>query len=121
MSLTGPVFNFDNIRHSRDGNILTCNCQVGADMPFFNGHFPALPIMPAAVQIEMLNSLLQQTNWNVIITGGRGLKFTGRVAPGDALAIRLQRESSGDASFSVANNVTVVSRGFLQLAGNTLD
>ena len=121
MSLTGPVFSFNNISHSRDGNVFSCNCLVGADMPFFNGHFPDLPIMPAVAQIEMINSLLQQTNWNAIIAGGRGLKFTGHIQPGDTLAIRLLRKSSADISFTVENNATVVSKGILQLAGTPLD
>jgi 3-hydroxymyristoyl/3-hydroxydecanoyl-(acyl carrier protein) dehydratase len=121
MSLTGPVFSFNSISQSRDNNVLSCNCLVKADMSFFNGHFPGIPIMPAVAQIEMINSLLQQINWNAIIAGGRGLKFTGRIQPGDTLAIRLQRKSSGDISFSIENNATVVSKGLLQLAGDTLD
>jgi len=90
-------------------------------MPFFNGHFPDFPIMPAVAQIEMIGSLLQHTNWNAIIAGGRGLKFTGHIRPGDTLVIRVQRISSGGTSFSVENNATLVSKGFLQLAGDTLD
>ena len=90
-------------------------------MPFFKGHFPDFPIMPAAAQIEMIKSLLQQTNWNAIITGGHGLKFTGCIQMGDTLAIRLQRKSSGDISFSVENNAVLVSKGLLQLAGDTFD
>jgi 3-hydroxymyristoyl/3-hydroxydecanoyl-(acyl carrier protein) dehydratase len=121
MSLTGPVFSFDNISQSRDSNVFSCNCLVGADMPFFKGHFPDLPIMPAVAQIELINSLLQQTNWNAIIAGGYRLKFTGRIQPGDTLVIRLQRKSSNNISFTMENNATVVSKGFLQLAGGPLD
>ena len=121
MSLTVAVFSFDPVNHSGDGDVLVYHCVVTADMPFFNGHFPGMPIMPAVAQIEMINSLLQQTNWNAIIAGGRGLKFTGHIQPGDTLAIRLQRKSSGDISFSIENNATVVSKGLLQLAGDTLD
>ena len=119
--MTGPVFNFDNICHSRDGNALSCSCTVTADMPFFNGHFPGMPIMPAVAQIEMIRELLEKhADWNTIIAGGNGLKFSGRIQPNDSLTIRLQRRPSGDISFNVNNRDTEVSKGILQLAGDTL-
>ena len=122
MNLTVPVFSFEHVSHSRDGTALSCNCSVAKDMPFFNGHFPSMPIMPAVAQIEMIQALLQQqSNWNKIIAGGSGLKFTGRIQPGDTLAIHLQCIPSGDISFTVENKDAVVSKGILQLAGGTLD
>ena len=124
MSMTGPVFSFDNINHSEDGETLSGSCLVAADMPFFNGHFPDLPIMPAVAQIEMIRELLEKhADWNTTIAGGSGLKFSGRIQPNDNLTIRLQRRSSGDISFSVENKTTVVSKGMLQSAlhqGGTL-
>lgn len=122
MSMTVPVFSFNDIQYSRNGETLSCNCVMAEDMPFFNGHFPGIPIMPAAAQIEMISSLLQQkTDWNAVIAGGSGLKFSGRIQPGDTLAIQLQRMPSGDISFNLINNVTVVSKGILKPAGGALD
>jgi hypothetical protein len=78
--------------------------------------------MPAVAQIEMIHSLLQQhADWNAVIAGGRGLKFSGRIQPDDNLTIRLQRTPSCSISFSVENKTTVVSKGILQLAGGTID
>jgi 3-hydroxymyristoyl/3-hydroxydecanoyl-(acyl carrier protein) dehydratase len=91
-------------------------------MPFFSGHFPGLPIMPAVAQIGMIQSLLQQqAGWNAVITGGAGLKFSGRIRPDENLTIRLQHTPSGEISFTVENDANVVSKGILQLAGSTLD
>ena len=115
--MTGPVFSFNGISRSEDGNTLSGSCLVTVEMPFFNGHFPDCPIMPAAAQIEMIHSLLQQhSDWNGIITGGRGLKFSGRIRPGDNLTVRVQRTASGGISFSVENRTNVVSKGVLQLS-----
>lgn len=120
-SMTRPVFNFDNIYHSRDGDILSCSCAVAADMPFFKGHFPGMPIMPAVAQIEMIRELLEKhANRNTIIAGGSGLKFTGRIQPGDTLAIQLQYMPSGDISFTVENKDAVASKGILRQTGGTL-
>ena len=119
--MTAAVFSFDPVSQSGDGDVLTGHCLVAADMPFFKGHFPGLPIMPAVAQIEMIQALLQQhADWNTTIAGGSGLKFTGRIQPDDSLTIRLQRRPSGDISFGVENRDTVVSKGILQLGG-TLD
>jgi len=116
------VFSFDSVSQSRDGKTLTGSCLVAADMPFFNGHFPGMPLMPAVAQIEMIQALLQQhADWNTVIAGGSGLKFTGRIQANDSLTIRLQRRPSGDISFSVENKDTVVSKGILQIAGDSLD
>ena len=102
--------------------MLACHCVVTADMPFFRGHFPGLPLMPAAAQIGMIRELLERhADWNAAIAGGKGLKFTGRIQPDDTLTIRLQRSPSGDVSFSIENGDTVVSKGILLLAGGSLD
>jgi 3-hydroxymyristoyl/3-hydroxydecanoyl-(acyl carrier protein) dehydratase len=116
-----PVYSFNNLQHSEDGDVLSCICRVPADLPAFKGHFPGMPIMPAAAQIEMLDALLQQqTDWHAHISSGRGLKFSGRIQPGDTLAIRLQRTAAGAIDFRVENNHGVVSRGMLQLASDPL-
>ena len=121
MSLTVTVFSFDPVSHSGDGNRLVTHCVVTADMPFFNGHFPGLPIMPAVAQIEMIRELLEKhAGWNTTIAGGSGLKFSGRIQPNDRLTIRLQHRPSGDISFSIENRDAVVSKGMLQ-TGGTLD
>jgi 3-hydroxymyristoyl/3-hydroxydecanoyl-(acyl carrier protein) dehydratase len=122
MSLTVAVFSFDPVNHSGDGDVLVYHCVVTADMPFFNGHFPGMPIMPAVAQIEMIRALLEKhADWNTTIAGGSSLKFSGRIQPNDRLTIRLQRRPFGDISFSVENKDAVVSKGILKMAGGTLD
>ncbi|MEA3412396.1 MAG: hypothetical protein U9R74_12775 [Pseudomonadota bacterium] len=116
------MFSFDNVSQSQDGGTLSCSCVVAADMPFFSGHFPGMPIMPAVAQIEMIRTLLeQQAGWNATISGGTRLKFSGLVQPGDILAIRLRRTPSDNISFSVENDAAVVSKGVLTLEGGALD
>ena len=120
MSLTAAVFSFDAVSQSGGDDVLVCNCTVTADMPFFKGHFPGLPLMPAVAQLEMIRALLEKhSGWNVTIAGGSGLKFSGRIQPDDKLTIRLQRRPSGDISFNIESSDTLISKGILQLAGDT--
>jgi 3-hydroxymyristoyl/3-hydroxydecanoyl-(acyl carrier protein) dehydratase len=115
------MFRFDDISRSRAGDTLAGSCVVTANMPFFNGHFPGTPIMPAVAQIEMIQSLLQQHgNWNGAIVGGTGLKFARPIRPGDLLTIRLRRAPSGAISFVVEDHGGVASKGILQPVGGPL-
>jgi len=120
--MTAPAFSFDGVSQSPDGDTLCCRCTVAADMPCFTGHFPGMPVMPAVAQIEMIQALLQQqAKWKTVIAGGSGLKFSGRIPPGACLTIRLQRRPGDELDFSVQHDTRVVSRGRLQLAGDSLD
>ncbi|MCG6868202.1 MAG: hypothetical protein LJE91_05555 [Gammaproteobacteria bacterium] len=118
--MTVPVYRFDEIRRSSDGNTISCRYVVTEDKPFFSGHFPGNPIMPAVSQIEMLRAVMQlQPDWNSVIAGGAGLKFTGLVQPGDTLAIRIHRTRSSEIRFSIEKDATMVSKGTLSLAGGS--
>lgn len=120
--MTAPAFSFDAVSRSPDGDTLCCRCTVAADLPCFSGHFPGMPVMPAVAQIEMIQALLQQqAEWKPVIAGGSGLKFSGRIPPGACLTIRLQRRPGDELEFSVQHDTRVVSRGRLQLAGDSLD
>jgi len=85
---------------------------VAATMPFFNGHFPNMPIMPAVAQIEMIQSLLQQHSpWEPSINDGSKIKFSGRIVPGDILAIHLQYKPGKKIGFEIRKDTVVVASG----------
>ena len=110
------MFQFDAIEHDRES--LRCRCVIPTDLPCFNGHFPDLPIMPAAAQLDMLSALLQRHgDWGGDISGGSRLKFSGRIQPGDQLSIELQRLAPGKLRFSVATATGTAASGTLQLTG----
>lgn len=107
-----PRFWFERISFSDDGNALDCSCKVAAHMPFFNGHFPNMPIMPAVAQIEMIQSLLQQHSpWETAINNGSKIKFSGRIVPSDVLAIRLQYKPGKKIGFEIRKDSIVVTSG----------
>lgn len=115
------VFRFDNLSRSSDGTTISCSCTITPDMPFFQGHFPGRPIMPAVAQLDMIQSLLQQhAGWNGALTGGDAIKFSGQVRPGDSLAIHIQRGPEGAITFSISNENTLASKGTLRLAGEAI-
>ena len=121
-------FQFSQPSLSQDGSTLSANWAVAADAPMFAGHFPGMPIMPAVAQIALLQALIRQHSpWPATIIGGRGLKFSARIQPGDLLNVRLQRIDAGigtdddpgtdSVRFSIANQAGPTSKGVLTLSG----
>ena len=91
-------------------------------MACLDGHFPALPIMPAVAQIALLQALIREhSGWQPdTISAGKQLKFTRLIQPGDPLAITLQRQA-GTVRFSISHTANAdngpASSGTLTLSG----
>lgn len=76
--------------------------NVTINEPFFNGHFPGLPIMPGVLIVEaiaqaggalLLTEVEDRTNKVMVFTGIDRAKFRRPVSPGDQL--RLEVEVTG--------------------------
>jgi polyprenyl-phospho-N-acetylgalactosaminyl synthase len=103
---------------SADGSELSASCVMSPEQPFFAGHFPGAPIVPAVVQLQLVEMLLQSCpGWPARVTGGSAIKFSRRVLPGSELRIRLARSAPGTIKFTLEQEAGVVARGTLQTAG----
>lgn len=113
------MFAFENITLSGDGRQLSATCRIAAEQPFFAGHFPDAPIMPAVAQLQMAEALLQtRSDWPDRLSGGSAIKFLRRVAPGSELQIRLAHDTPGTLRFTLEQDGCVVAKGTLQTAGD---
>lgn len=71
--------------------------NVTANEPFFQGHFPGLPVMPGVLILEAMaqSSAIMalkspegmDPNKNIFIVGAKDVKFKKTVVPGDCLRI----------------------------------
>jgi len=112
------VFAFENITLSDDGSELSATCVVAAEQPFFAGHFPGTPIMPAVAQLQMIEALLHtRSGWQVHVRGGSAIKFLHRIVPGSKLDIRLAHRYPDAIRFTLEQDARVVTKGTLQAAG----
>src|ERR1700749_2076200 len=72
--------------------------NVTVNEPFFNGHFPAFPVMPGVLIVQamaqtagvlVLKSLPDRENKLVLLVSIDGAKFRRPVVPGDQLRIEM--------------------------------
>lgn len=73
--------------------------QVTANEPFFQGHFPGMPVMPGVLQIEalaqtgailILNEIDDRDNKIPFFTGIENARFRRPVVPGDTLTLTVE-------------------------------
>lgn len=78
----------------RDSDALTFELDVPPDLPYFDGHFPDTPILPAVAQIDWAVRLaLEHFEVTERFSGLRALKFMRVVQPRAPLTLELKRHA----------------------------
>ena len=89
-----PILLVDRVTRIEEGKSIEGIKNVTINEPFFQGHFPGHPIMPAVLIIEamaqvggllLLNSVEDPTNKLMYFIGIDGAKFRRPVVPGDQI------------------------------------
>jgi len=73
--------------------------RFGVDHPTAAGHFPGNPIIPGAVLLDEVLQAMVGTDGGMEQSVIRSAKFLQPVRPGDAVVIRWEPDSSGQARF----------------------
>lgn len=93
-----PFLLVDRITRLEEGRLIEGFKNVTINEPFFNGHFPGHPVMPAVLILEamaqiggllMLNSLDDPGNKLMYFMAIDGARFRRPVTPGDRLQLKL--------------------------------
>jgi 3-hydroxyacyl-[acyl-carrier-protein] dehydratase len=110
--MSGLVFRLSELQQSADGLEASCCCQLDADNPCLDGHFPGRPILPAVAQLGLLDAVLRQLpEWPAGITGGTALKFLRQITPGSSIGIHLVRSADRTVRFTLSCDEQVAARG----------
>ena len=91
-----PFLLVDRVEECVPGSHIRAYKNVTFNEPFFQGHFPGLPIMPGVLILEALaqtggllaaSAMEDTSNKLFLFTGIDGVKFRRQVVPGDRLVL----------------------------------
>ena len=94
-----PMVLIDRIIEIEHGKSLTAIKNVTINEPYFAGHFPSQPIMPAVLILEsmaqagaflVLNSVSDPLKKNMLFSSITDSKFRAPIVPGDQVKIKMQ-------------------------------
>jgi 3-hydroxyacyl-[acyl-carrier-protein] dehydratase len=94
-----PLLLIDRVLELKRKERIVAIKNVTINEPFFNGHFPGLPIMPGVLIVEaiaqaggalLLTEVEDRTNKVMVFTGIERAKFRRPVSPGDQLRIEVE-------------------------------
>jgi len=119
-----PFLMVDRVLDIKAGESIKALKNVSANEPYFQGHFPARPVMPGVLMVEALAQaagllsfatygVQQDDNSVFYFVGIDGARFKRPVQPGDQLIldVNLERAKSGIYKFAgraSVNNETAV-------------
>lgn len=120
-----PFLLVDRVEELEPGKSIKAIKLVTQNEPYFQGHFPEIPIMPGVLQIEALaqtGAICALTTPEgkgklMVLAGVDGFKFRRPVVPGDVLTLEVtvnrMRRGYGKASARASVNGEVSAEGTL--------
>lgn len=96
-----PFLLVDRVVELNLGESITAIKNVTIDEPFFNGHFPQLPVMPGVLIVEAMAQAAGILGFKTLdktpsdgsmylFAGADNVRFKRQVVPGDQLTLRVQ-------------------------------
>ena len=93
--------------------------EVPADSPFFEGHFDGAPVLPGVVQlwhVALREARRQHPDLGPLARVTR-VKFKRTIAPGETLAVRLDRKGPHVVHFTLDSAARATASGILHFRG----
>jgi 3-hydroxymyristoyl/3-hydroxydecanoyl-(acyl carrier protein) dehydratase len=89
--------------------------ELGADLRWFDGHFPEQPILPGVAQLHIASAFAEEA-WGFVATGSdmARIKFRKVMQPGDRVTLNLVRNGADRLDFRYVMNGEVAASGAIK-------
>jgi 3-hydroxymyristoyl/3-hydroxydecanoyl-(acyl carrier protein) dehydratase len=100
-----------------DEKVITARSIVEQESPWFDGHFPDDPVLPAIAQLDLVSKVITEAMAGELVLHSLSrIKFKKIIRPGDILDIRaVPAKTEHHYSFSICNEQQEVCSGKLVL------
>jgi 3-hydroxymyristoyl/3-hydroxydecanoyl-(acyl carrier protein) dehydratase len=110
------VFPIAETARTPDG--VECRVEISRDCPFFEGHFPGRPVLPAIVQLVLVARVRREwTDVEAHISGVEHFRLYRPIGAGERISVTLATAGEGRSRFTIDGPGGVVSRGVVTWAG----
>jgi len=105
---------FELVRADTGDSTRVFSVRVPPDCPYFRGHFPSRPVLPAIGQLALVVELMERGGSGPVwIAGAENLRFLRPIKPGDELIVRVDLALEGEAAFRIERDGERISEGRL--------
>ena len=87
------------IQQSREGDSMSIRIKPEPQHPVYKGHFPGMPILPGALQVEIIKELSTEISGKeLILKSAKSIKYMGFINPHEntRLQVELKIKETGE-------------------------
>lgn len=113
------VFRIAETARTSDG--VECRVDIPADCPFFEGHFPGRPVLPAVVQLVLVGQVYRElVNAEACVSRVERFRLYHPIGAGERISVTLAKVGEMRCRFTIGGPEGVAGRGVVAWAtGNS--
>ena len=107
-----------NIEHSN--NKITGKIILNEKHNVYKGHFPAQPVVPGVIQIQIVKEILSETiNENLILKNAGNIKYLALLIPSESqeLNVIIEYKQEDNSDYNVKASINSSNTTFMKLKG----
>jgi len=88
--------------------------EFSGNEPFFEGHFPGMPVLPGVMQVQLARELAEKSfGCGPVLRAVRKMKFARMILPGDKVELEVEDVGGGTIAYVFTKGGSPCSSGLL--------